>query len=189
MVEQEVKLSFPHAEAARQAVQAAGARLSVSRRLLEDRLYDTLDGQLRQGGRALRIRRDGDHAGFVTFKGPVQPGPVKSREELETSIGDPRLIEHVFAHLGYYPMFRSQKYREEYDLERAHIAIDEAPVGVFVEIEATPERIEEVARLLGRTPADYMLDSYVTLWRRHCQTSGLAFGDMVFDAAQESTRS
>src|SRR5689334_8152275 len=101
MIEQEVKLAFPHAETARHAVRTAGGRLVVSRRLLEDRLYDTLDSRLRQSGRALRVRRDGERAAFLTFKGPVQPGPVKAREELETAIGDPGLVENVFEHLGY----------------------------------------------------------------------------------------
>lgn len=181
MVEQEVKIHFPDAEAARTAVRAAGARLAVPRRLLDDRLYDSPDARLRETGRALRIRRDAERTGFLTFKGPVQPGPVKSREELETSVGDPRLVERVLGHLGYEEMFRSQKYREEYDLDHAHIAVDEAPVGVFVEIEATPAEIERVARLLGKTPDDYVLDSYMTLWRRRCEAGGQAFRDMVFD--------
>jgi predicted adenylyl cyclase CyaB len=188
MIEQEVKLPFPHVDAARQAITATGAVLSISRRLLEDRLYDTAQGFLRLSGRALRIRRDGAQAGFLTFKGPVQPGPVKSREELETAVGDPALVDRVLANLGYFPMFRSQKYREEYDLPHAHLALDEAPAGVFVEIEAAPPRIEEVARLLGRTPADYVLDSYVSLWRRRCEARGVPFGDMVFDSVEESPR-
>jgi adenylate cyclase class 2 len=183
MIEQEVKLSFPHIEAARQAVTAAGARLVVSRRLLDDRLYDTVDARLRQSGRALRIRREPDR-GFVTFKGPVLAGPVKAREELETSVGDPRIADKLLEHLGYHPVFRSQKYREEYALDAAHIAIDEAPVGVFVEIEAAPEEIARVTLLLGRTPRDYQLDSYVTLWRRRCSALGLALTDMLFDARE-----
>jgi len=188
MIEQEVKLAFPHVDAARQAVQATGARLAISRRLLEDRLYDTVQGVVRLSGRALRIRRDGAHGGFLTFKGPVQPGPVKSREELETAVGDPALVDRMFGHLGYFPVFKSQKYREEYDLPHAHLAVDEAPAGVFIEIEATPARIEEVTRLLGRTPADYVLDSYMTLWRRHCEARGVSFSDMVFDSVAESSR-
>jgi len=189
MVEQEVKLSFPDAEAARAAVRAAGAALAVPRRLLDDRLYDSPDARLRQTGRALRVRRDAERTGFLTFKGPVQPGPVKAREELETTVGDPRLVERVLGHLGYQEMFRSQKYREEYDLPDAHIAVDEAPVGVFVEIEATPAEIERVTRLFGKTPADYVLDSYMTLWRRRCDARGLAFGDMVFEPVAGSLRS
>jgi adenylate cyclase class 2 len=188
MIEQEVKLAFTHAEAARHAVQAIGGRLVVPRRLLEDRLYDTADGDLRLSGRALRIRRDGAHAGFLTFKGPIHAGPVKAREELETAIGDPELVDQVFRNLGYHPVFASQKFREEYDLPHAHLAIDEAPVGVFIEIEATPSRIEEVTTLLGRTVADYLLDSYVTLWRRKCESLGQPFRNMMFDALPEPSR-
>src|SRR6187200_3554716 len=79
-LEQEIKLAFEHIEAARRAVQTAGGRLDISARLLDDQLFDTPDAQLRRAGTGLRIRRDGART-FLTFKGPVQPGPVKSREE------------------------------------------------------------------------------------------------------------
>ncbi len=179
MIEQEVKLRFPHVEAARQAITAAGCRLAQSSRLIEDRLFDTVDAYLRRSGKTVRIRQDGDTT-FITFKGPLQPGIVKSREELETRVGDATVIEGVLRGLGFHQVFKAQKYREEYELDRAHLTIDRAPVGVFVEIEATPERIEEVARLLGRAPADYLLDSYPTLWRHWCETHRLPYGDMVF---------
>jgi len=79
MLEQEVKLEFDRVEAARRLVHATGARLVVSRRLLDDQLYDTPDDRLRRAGTALRLRRDGPGT-RITFKGPAQPGPVKSRE-------------------------------------------------------------------------------------------------------------
>jgi adenylate cyclase class 2 len=180
MIEQEVKLQFEQAEAARQAVHAAGGRLVVSRRLIEDRLFDTPGRDLGRSGNALRIRRDGERA-YMTFKGPVRPGPVKRREELETGIGDAGTVERVLERLGFQPVFRSQKYREEYVLGDAALMIDEAPLGVFVEIEASPVEIERVARLLGRTPADYRLESYPALWRRWCDDRGLTSRDMLFE--------
>lgn len=179
MIEQEVKLQFPHVEAARQAVTAAGGRLVLSSRLIEDRLLDTVDVSLRRSGKTLRVRRDGTDT-FITFKGPLLPGVVKSREEIETRVGNAAVIEALLGGLGFHQVFKAQKYREEYDLDRAHVTIDRAPVGVFIEIEALPQRIEEVTRLLGRTPADYILDSYPTLWRAWCETHRLPHGDMVF---------
>lgn len=179
MIEQEVKLQFPDVEAARRAVLAAGSRLVLPSRLIEDRLFDTVDLYLRRSGKTLRVRHDGSDA-FITFKGPLQPGVVKSREELETRVGDAAIAESVLRGLGYHQVFRAQKHREEYTLERAHLTIDRAPVGIFVEIEATPERIEEVTRLLGRTPSDYLLESYPMLWRQWCDAHQLPHGDMVF---------
>src|SRR5262245_57430716 len=131
MIEQEVKLSFDTIEAARQAVHAAGSRLVVSRRLIDDRLFDTVDSKLGRAGTALRLRRD-ESRSFLTFKGPVLPGPVKMRDELETLIGDAATIETVLDRLGFRPVFRSQKYREEYVIGVARLAIDEAPFGIFL---------------------------------------------------------
>jgi adenylate cyclase class 2 len=179
MLEQEVKIQYDSADEAREAVRRAGGRRDIARRLLDDRLYDTLDLSLRRRGLALRIRRDGGRA-FVTLKGPVQPGAVKIREEHETTIGDPLVLESAFALLGYQCTFRSQKYREEYLIGAARVTIDEAPVGIFVEIEGSPDSIARVTAELGRTAADYRLESYPTLWRRWCADHGRPFGDMVF---------
>jgi adenylate cyclase, class 2 len=178
-IEQEIKLAFETIEAARQAVVTAGGRLVRSRRLLDDQLFDTDEAELRRTGMALRIRRDGDEA-VLTWKGPSVPGPVKSREELETSIGDAGTVAAMLAALGYLPRFRSQKFREEYDVDAATVTIDEAPCGIYVEIEAIPEVIDRVAALLGRTPADYCVESYSALWRHWCLARNRPFEDMLF---------
>jgi adenylate cyclase, class 2 len=180
MIEQEVKLQFDHVEAARQAVTSAGGHLVQPRRLIDDLLFDTADSKLRHSGIALRVRRDGNRA-YLTFKGPVQAATVKTREELETTIGDAAILEAVLASLGFHQNFRSQKYRTDYALGEAKLTIDEAPVGIFVEIESTPEEIARATSLLGRTAADYRLESYATLWRRWCADRGLGLRDMVFD--------
>jgi len=180
MIEQEVKLAFDNAEAARRAVQTAGGRLVASRRLIEDRLFDFADARLRRAGSTLRTRRDGA-GGMLTFKGPIQPGPVKSREELETRVDDVAVLEAALHAMGFVQTFRAQKYREEYDVGLARVTIDEAPFGVFVEIEAQPDEIERVTLTLGRRPSDYRLESYPALWRQWCEAQGRAGGDMLFD--------
>lgn len=179
-LEQEIKLAYPDVEAARQAVTTAGGRLVVSRRLLDDRFFDTHDLKLRRAGEVLRIRQDGTHA-VLTWKGPSQRGEVKTREEIETGCGDADTLASVLGALGYVPHFRSQKYREEYAIDTATVTIDEAPVGVFIEIEATPPVIAGVAARLGRSASDYELASYASLWRRWLETRGAPFRDMVFD--------
>jgi adenylate cyclase, class 2 len=179
VIEQEVKLSFDSAEAARRAVTTAGGRLVVSRRLIDDRLYDTTEGRLRVGSCTLRLRRDGT-ASILTFKGPLQPGPVKAREQIETTIGDAGVADALLAALGFQPGLRAQKYREEYALDDTRIAIDETPIGVFVEVEGTPTAIARVAGRMGRTSRDYRLESYVELYTRACRARGIPPGDMTF---------
>lgn len=187
-LEQEVKLAYPHVEAARQAVITAGGRLVVSRRLLDDRFFDTHDFRLRRESQALRIRQDGDLA-TLTWKGPPQPGAVKTREEIEAGCANANDLLALLGALGYVPCFRSQKYREEYALGAALVTVDETPFAVFVEVEAAPEVIGDVVGRLGRTPADYEVASYVTLWRRWCTVHEVPFGDMLFDRVAPVSRS
>ena len=180
MVEQEVKLVFESLEAARLAVTTAGGRLVVSRRLLVDTLFDTPDRRFLQEHCALRLRRDGARA-LLTFKGPPQPGPVKSREEIETDVGSADVAERLIRALGFERWFRSEKYREEYELGASHVAIDQTPIGVFVEIEASPIEIQRAASQLGRTPADYRVESYFRLYSDWCQARAITVKDMTFD--------
>ena len=180
-LEQEVKLPFESAEAARAAVLAIGATPVHGRRLQEDCLLDTTNEDLRRRRSALRVRQDGGRS-VLTFKGPVQPAAVKIREEIETVVGDGSVLMRIFSELGFHVWFRYQKYREEFALDDCIIAIDETPVGVFVEIEGGERGIANTARALGRGPSDYLLDSYRGLFMRHCQQHGVSGTDMLFDA-------
>jgi adenylate cyclase class 2 len=77
--------------------------------------------------------------------------------------------------------FRYQKYREEYSLADVVLAIDETPVGVFVEVEGGEQGIADVTRLLGLSEHDYVLDSYRGLFVEHRRMRGLPATDMLFD--------
>ena len=179
MIEHEVKLAFESVEAARRAIEGAGGRLVASRRLIDDLLFDTDDRQLLRAQSTLRLRRDGA-SGLITFKGPVLPGPVKSRLELETAVGDADVAGAIIASLGYRAFFRGQKYREEYLMDAASIALDEAPIGVYVEIEAPPAVIPQIAARIGRGREDFILDSYASLYAAWCARHGVKPGDMLF---------
>ena len=180
-LEREIKLRFDSVEAARAAVLAAGAAPVRSRRLQEDCLLDTADDLLRHRRCVLRVRMESGKS-LLTFKGPpVQPSIMKLRQELETVVGDGPLLVRVLEELGFHVWFRYQKYREEFALDDVIVAIDETPVGVFVEIEGGNRGIAGLAEALGRGPGDYVLDSYRGLFVRHCEQRGLPPTDMVFD--------
>ncbi|HWQ00207.1 MAG TPA: class IV adenylate cyclase [Vicinamibacterales bacterium] len=179
-LEQEVKLRFESAEAARAAILAAGATPLRCRRLQEDCLLDTPDERLRRRRAVLRVRLEQGKA-RLTYKGPVEPGPVKTREELETVVGDGEALLRILQELGLQVWFRYQKYREEFAHEDVIVAVDETPVGTFVEIEGSPRGIEAMAAALGRSPSDYVLDSYRSLFLQHRETLGLRGEDMLFE--------
>ena len=179
MLEREIKLRFASAAEAREAVLATGATPLLGRRLQEDSLLDTDDEQLRRRRCVLRVRVENGKS-RLTFKGPVQPGMMKVREEYETVVGDGTIVLRVLEELGLHVWFRYEKYREEFAHEDVTVAIDETPVGVFVEIEGGEAGIAAMAEALGRTTADYILDSYRGLFLQHREAFGLTGPDMVF---------
>ena len=179
-LEREVKLRFGSVEEARDAVTSAGAAPLRCRRLQEDALLDDNAETLRKRCCALRVRVESGRS-LVTFKGPVQVSPMKLREEIETVIGDGETMLRCFEQLGYGVWFRYQKYREEYALSDVIVAIDETPVGVFVEIEGDEHGILEATRALGRGAEDFVLDSYRSLFMEHRRAHGLPATDMLFD--------
>jgi adenylate cyclase class 2 len=106
---------------------------------------------------------------------------MKLREELETVVADGLLLIRMLEELGFSVWFRYQKYREEFAIDDVIIAVDETPVGTFVEIEGGDRGIAEAAEALGRGPGDYLLDSYRTLYLQYCEASGLPPTEMLFD--------
>ena len=119
---------------------------------------------------------------LLTFKGPVQPGTMKMREEHETSVGDGEALMRALEGLGMRVWFRYQKYREEFSALGVTIAVDDTPVGTFVEIEGAEDAILSATRAIGRTPSDFILDSYYKLFMTRRDQFGVSGPHMVFAA-------
>lgn len=181
MLEREIKLRFASVDAAREAVRRSGAVPLRGRRLQEDCMLDTRQRTLSENQCVLRVRIEPGRT-LLTFKGPPQRSAVKTRDELETEAGDSGVLLTILEALGFRVSFRYQKYREEFAKDDAIIAIDETPVGVFVEIEGSEDGIAEVTAALGRKADDYLVDSYRALYLQHCGERGIAATHMLFTA-------
>jgi adenylate cyclase class 2 len=179
-IEREVKLRFASVDEARAAILASGATPLLGRRLQEDALLDSEDEALRRRRCVLRVRMENGKS-RLTFKGPVQPGIMKVREELETVVGDGDILLRVLRELGLHVWFRYEKYREEFAHEDVIVAIDETPVGIFVEVEGSEPGIAAMAQALGRRESDYIQDSYRGLFLRLREEFGITGQHMVFD--------
>ena len=179
MIEREVKLLFASPSDAKRAILTAGAAPLRCRRFQEDSLFDTDDESLRRRGCTLRVRVESGRS-LLTFKGAVQPGPMKVREEHETVVGDGDVLIHLLQSLGLHVWFRYQKFREEFAAEDATIALDETPIGTFVEIEGGERAIVSLTLALGRSPDEFILDSYRGLFLTHRDAFGLQGANMVF---------
>lgn len=182
-LEREIKLRFESVEDARERILSPGVGATPlrGRRLQEDCLLDTHDDRLFRHRCVLRVRSESGKS-LLTFKGPVQPGRMKVRAEHETVVADGDALLAILHELGLHVWFRYEKYREEFSAEDVIIAIDETPVGTFVEIEGGEAHIHQTAAALGKAPQDYITDSYRTLFVEYCRDRGLAASDMLFAA-------
>ena len=180
-LEREIKLRFDSAAEARAKILALGATPLHGRRLQEDALLDTDDELLRRQRSTLRVRCEGGKS-LLTYKGPILPGLVKIREEFETVVADGVVLLTIFQQLGLHIWFRYEKFREEFSAHDVVMAVDETPVGIFVELEGGEAAIHATARALGKTVDDYITDSYRFIYLQHRDANGLAGHDMVFAA-------
>jgi adenylate cyclase class 2 len=178
-LEREIKLRFDSADEARAKILALGATPLHGRRLQEDALLDTDDELLRRQRATLRVRCEGGKS-LLTYKGPVLPGLLKIRDEFETVVADGEALLTILESIGLHVWFRYEKFREEFSADDVVMAVDETPVGTFVELEGGEAAIHATARALGKTLDDYITDSYRFLYLQHRDANGLAGHDMVF---------
>ncbi len=179
--ETEVKLAVPSAEAARELLLRAGFAEVHERAFESNEVYDTEESDLLRSRRLLRLR-DFRGEAILTFKGPPEPGPHKSRPEYETLVESAPAMRQILEALGYRLNFRYEKYRTA--LQRAGepglAVLDETPIGIFLELEGPGAWIDATAGELGFTRESYILLSYGSLYREHCQRAGVEPTHMVF---------
>ena len=143
-IEREIKLQFDSPEAAQIAINKLGASHLRGRRLQDDRLFDWPDGRLRKSHSSIRLRREGKIS-TLTFKGPPQSTTMKVREEIETTVQDESSLVTILERLGLRLCFHYQKYRQEFQHLGVVLAIDETPIGTFVELEGNKSGITTIA--------------------------------------------
>jgi adenylate cyclase, class 2 len=177
----EVKLPINSVDDARRLIANAGFNVRVPRVFESNAVFDSEALTLRHSHSLLRLRQAGDRF-TLTFKGPPLPGPHKSREEIETTVADAPATRAILERLGFLSQFRYDKYRTEFTRHGSPviIALDETPIGIWMEVEGPPEWIDSTAAELTFTPSDYITASYFTLYEQHCREHNLVLKDMVF---------
>lgn len=193
--ETEVKLPVADLDATRKRLRALGFRVSHARSLEDNFLFDTPDRELRKVRSILRLRYYGGKF-VVTFKGtPAVDSFYKSRLELETEVENPDVIRAIFEALGYQRVFRYQKFRTCYapaqsssSAASCEVALDETPIGNFLELEGSRRWIDGVARKLGYSRGDYSTQSYGALYLEECRKKNQLAGDMIFPASSRRVK-
>jgi adenylate cyclase, class 2 len=156
------------------------SRILSARHFEDNYLIDFPDRRLRSNQCLLRIRCAAGQYLF-TYKGPPKPeGLFKTREELETSLEDGAILLQVFERIGMSVCFRYQKYRQEYILGEVHVAVDETPIGNYVEFEGSENGIRELTQKMGIPESRFLRSSYYSLYLEHCGENSTAPEFMVF---------
>jgi adenylate cyclase class 2 len=186
-IETEVKIAIHDMDEFRHRLGALDRSLVCGRHFEDNFVLDFKDGRIRSQACLLRVRKtEGKES--VTFKGPPRPSTTfKSREEIETTVDSADVMLRILAQAGLETWFRYQKYREEYavavrtgPLPEIQLAIDETPIGNYVELEGSEEGILEAAAALGFTRTQFIRDSYYSLFAQYCRQRGETSGHMVF---------
>ena len=182
----EVKLPAGDLVALRSKLTAAGAKRRTPLHAESNDLFDDGSGTLSKSGRALRLRRANGGA-VLTYKGPARfENGAKIREEREVAVSDAAEAEAILAGLGLSRRFRYEKRREEWDWEGCALALDETPIGDFIEVEGEPRSIRKVFVHLGLDFAEAIPYSYAELYLRKRKEDPSLPEDMVFSGSQVS---
>lgn len=185
-VEIEAKMHVRDLEQVRRRLREVGATF-VGDMLERNTFYDTEDRELLAGDRGLRVRtallqQTGVVTSTMTYKGPRHHGPLKSRDELETTVGDAEQAGGLLEALGFGPVLSFEKKRQTWDLADCRVELDELPyIGSFVEIEgATEGKILELRNDLGLADASLIKTSYVAMLKTYLQENKIISNEVRF---------
>ncbi|HSS96365.1 MAG TPA: class IV adenylate cyclase [Terriglobales bacterium] len=177
----EIEIKFRVADLAQlnKRLRTSGFKLVTPRTHEMNTLYDLPGSKLRKKGELIRLRKYGEKW-VLTHKAKGKTGRHKSRVETETNVSDGNKMDGILHALGFTPSFRYEKYRAEWSDGYGHVVVDETPVGNFGEIEGPPRWIDQTAKLLGISSADYITLSYAELFAEWKRRTKRAAKEMTF---------
>ena len=172
-LEVEVKLKVRNLQRLHRDLLAIGCEKTGGRTLERNWTWDFPGQPLRQQGKLLRVRQFAGHS-LLTFKGPAKRSRhFKVREEREMAVQDPETLSVILERLGLEVIFRYEKYRTAYSFKgqrqqySVNLAVDETPIGNYLEIEGRQADIVRVATQLGFGGRDaFITESYLALFAK-----------------------
>ena len=192
MIEVEIKLPLRRQEKTEETGRIAEVLCSMGFRKAarfrqRDTYFDNEAGEIRGGGKALRIRETEDlMKGIVTaelnFKGPRMDQVSMTRQELETEVGQAETGRRILAALGFSPVLPEVvKERTEYRRKEITAALDRVEgLGDFLELEILADeetengkvlqKLEELLGELGYQMGDTVTRSYLSMLQQGRRT-------------------
>jgi adenylate cyclase class 2 len=183
----EVKYHVDDPRPVRARLQSGDAE-RVTRVLETNWIFDTPERTLLAADRGLRLRTgrrlDDDRpvTPTLTYKGPRAASEMKTREEIETTVGDPPSVTTLLRRLGFDPAVIYEKRRETWRLGECNVCLDELPkLGWFVEVEGpSTEVIDAALAQLDLSAQVPLRETYVELAARHGVQDAAGIRRLVF---------
>jgi adenylate cyclase class 2 len=153
MRELELKAVVPDLEACRECLLRQGAVVRA-RGVMRDRRFDTPDRALRARDVVLRVREFSGSprsCASLDWKGSATyDSGYKEREEISLGIDEAANAVRLLERMGFVVSFEIERDVEIYDLHGATIRFERyARMDTLVEVEGTPEAIEQAIEALG----------------------------------------
>lgn len=180
LIEIEIKFKIDDLSILEDKIKTAGGKVLHKNTFQRAVRVDTPDESLQQRGVFLRVR-DGEKK-TMTVKSKISGSDekFKERQELEIEISDVELAEKMLFKLGYTKKWIMEKYRTEYELEGAILALDRLPFGNYLEIEGDKDLIEKVIKILELEDSERNIHSYWHLFEEFKKANNLQGEDIVF---------
>lgn len=180
MIEVEIKVEVKNREKLEEILFESGFTKGALIRE-EDMYFDTIEDFIRKNDHALRLRSSenmisGENHHFITYKGPKLDQISMTRKELETKIGDAKVMKELLNALGYVKMYSVIKTRQYFTLEEMNACIDSVnDLGEFLELEmvvSEKEReyalahIVEFLEKIGYVKEEIIRTSYLSMLQK-----------------------
>jgi len=187
-IEIEAKIKVESLEPIVERLREAGGKFE-SKLSQRDTYFNNTKSSLTKSGRGLRLRREVSDDGektVLTFKGPKQKGPFKSRQEIEVGLGEDGFsgMVKLLSGLGFEQVLVFEKRRKVWLLDGCQVCLDEVPLlGNFVEVEGPDENvIAEVLSKIQLYGLEHINKGYAKLMREKLDEISSDKTEIFFDS-------
>ena len=161
----------------------------------KDCYFDNSGSEIYESGGCLRLRTETDKDGkilksILCHKGSKLSGKIKSRSEVETTIGEPENLEQILNSLGYSPSISFNKERQIWLLGGCEICLDRLPlIGKYIEIEGkTEQAVLDITQQLNLSADNQQMRSYASLINEALRKDNLKLTEIYLDTGKEKIK-
>lgn len=165
MKEIEVKVPVKDFKEIKKILKNIKARKKCKETLEKNILFDNKELKIVEKRWVFRLRKFGKKT-ILTLKTTAKGKKgFKVREEINVNLDDFEKMGKFLKKIGFFEVFYYEKFREDYDFNGLNISLDRTPVGNYVELEGSYEKILDFLNKLDIPLNQTLSLSYLQLFR------------------------